>query len=281
MDRRQVDHIEPEPRHRRQPLRRRAEGAGDPAAVLALLRALTAREELVPVADAGALALDAQRDALAHGRVRHERPRLHGLGQPWILEHRPLLRGGERGVGERGERVLHDRPLRCPFEQQPCGREHQLDVLAGGDLDLGVVEPRGPLVGEGADPPHPPPLGRHLGEGAPAVHAGCVDGRNHAVHGLLARRIGEQQLDPEFVVALPEDGRLERDHLAGIGLRRPARLGLLGGQEADRDASELCRRTPCLDISHHSTLAGIAVLTYGVAVRAHGTASVCTTPARP
>ena len=278
MNRRQVDHVEPHPRDRRQPLRRRAERAGDPAAVLGLLRALAAREELVPVADPGALALHAQRDGVAQRGVRHERARLHGLGEPRILERGPLLGRAECRVGKGSERVLHDRALRRTLEQLAARREHELDVLPRGDLDLGGVEPRGPLVGEGAHPPRPRAVGGDLREGVPAVGAGGA--RGHPVHGLVAGRIGEQQLDAELVVALAEHRGLERDHLARVGLRGPAPFGLLRAQEADRYASELCCRTPCLDISHHPTLAGFAGQTYGVAMARAFDASVCTAPAR-
>ena len=121
---------------------------------------------IVPVADPGALALDPQRDGVAQRGVRHERARLHGLGEPRILERGPLLGRAECRVGKRGERVLHDRALRRTLEQLAARREHELHVLPRGDLDLGGVELRGPLVGEGADPPRPGAVGGDLRERA-------------------------------------------------------------------------------------------------------------------
>ena len=141
---------------------RRAEGAALPPAVLPLLRALGAREELVPRADAGAAALDEDRVLGGVGRETRERV-ADELGEQRVVDEGTPFGGGCRGVaqcrrqrgqlraGRAGTRLLGDRAI----DEPRADLVHQLDVDSGVDLECGVVPPRGDLVVEPRDVPAP------------------------------------------------------------------------------------------------------------------------------
>ena len=67
VDRRQVDDVEAHLRHRLEPLRRGLEGAADDSSgPVVVVGALRTREELVPAAEQGALAVDVRRVGAFH-----------------------------------------------------------------------------------------------------------------------------------------------------------------------------------------------------------------------
>jgi hypothetical protein len=247
VDRRQVQHVESHRGHAGQAFRCRAERAARPRAVLAELRALAPGEELVPAAHARALALDAQRNRLALGDERGYRSRLHHLGELGVIEHTPDLGGREPRV-DGGDGLLHDGALRGASEQAAGDLQHERNIDSGRDLDLGVVMPGRPLVGEGPHPPGPLAVERDRHVCAPAVRA--RGDRPHPVHALDSGGVGDEKLHAELVMALAKNGRLERHDLASEGLRGPQRLGLLRHQVSDRDATQL----RFVVDSHHSTV---------------------------
>ena len=161
----EVDDVEAHRGDGGEPLRRGAERAGGPAVLLLVVgRALAAREELVPGARQGELALDEQGQVGRGGHVLAQRPggellldggvgaRLepHGGGalgvaqaQDGVGEHGPLGRGaGHLGAG--------------PLEHQGALLEHQRGVDVGLDLDRGVVLPGAVGVGPALDAVGPP-----------------------------------------------------------------------------------------------------------------------------
>ena len=158
----QVEHVEAHRGDAGQPLGRRAEGAALDRAVLEPARALGAREELVPGADAGALALDeqfvARPDASSSevsGRVgeeRRDRRVAHDLEAASSLDV---------GVAQRCGRALEARgaPRSAATSRRPRDRTagRRVSRMSGGvdprrDLQIGGVLPRGEVVGERLEP---------------------------------------------------------------------------------------------------------------------------------
>ncbi len=234
VDRREVHHVEAHRSDRVEPLRRGAEVArDDPAGLLVLVGALAAREELVPRAVERTRPVDVQLvGALAGDEVPQRVPREDVVD-----------RGGDRGgvarlrrtgvVLQRGDRVL-DRPavLRAahalpgqpvahPLEEQHALGEHQLDVDAGGDLDLGVVAPGADRVGPALDGEGPCALA--VGGDLRAPQVGLLGVLGHPDPGPpLAVGVGEHDVGAEGVVPLPEHERRDLERLAYDRLGRIA-----------------------------------------------------------
>ncbi len=233
---RQVDDVEPHLRDRRQPPRRRAEGARAPGAVRGLRRALGAGEQLVPAAGQRQRAAHAQRvrragrDELAQRgavqRVLDRRRRRHRepcLGRSGVVGQLPR-RGRERGrvLGRPGSlRVRgHD-----ALEEPAALGEHEVDVLARLELDDAVVRPGGVRVGPRLDAERP--VRARVGDGvrlqvpAETVQAGRDVG--HRGGGVVRAVRGDEDGGRRHgVVPLAEDGGLDGDDLTHGGLRRPA-----------------------------------------------------------
>ena len=233
MDRRQVDDVE-------------AHGARPPAAAwprcgtfraaaASRRRALRAREELVPGAVEGAGALDAHRpragecgcsrsgmggQSVLHGRsLRRVEPLLGGLV---LVAHR---RGA---LTQHLGRVLVGGVGGGPVEDPGALLELQLDVDAGGQLDLGLVLPRLVRVTPRDHVVAPVALAVELDLRAPAVGLE----RPHLAHahertvGLARAEVGvrlrawghELDLHAEGVVTLAEGGDRDCEGLTHDGL---------------------------------------------------------------
>ncbi len=235
VDRREVHDVEAHRRHGGKPGGGGAEGAARPGAVVPPRRAFGAREELVPGSDGGAVALDAQRFLLGDAGEPGDRAGADEARQARLARGGEALLRGEAGVQERRARL--DARLGGAAREQLCThREDQLEVLAGRDLDLGVVQPGGPVVGPRLHAPEPGSFGIEAHVGAPAVGSG--GDAAHPMGLLAALRVDEHEVDAELAVALAERGRLEGDDLAAKRLGGPALLRLRGRKVANRDASD-------------------------------------------
>ena len=232
MDRRQVDHVEAHRADRWQPLRGGAERAGSRRVEG---RALRAREELVPGAVEGAGALDAHRPRAGEVRVLAQ-----GMGGQGVLHGRslrrvePLLGGLVLVAHRRGALTQHLGRMLVggvgggPVEDAGTLLQLQLDVDAGGQLDLGLVLPRLVRVTPRDHVVAPVALAVELDLRAPAVGLE----RPHLVHahertvGLARAEVGvrlrawghELDLHAEGVVTLAEGGDRDCEGLTHDGL---------------------------------------------------------------
>ena len=159
VDRRQVDDVEAHLGHGVQAVGRRAERAADRLAVGVEMGALAAREELVPAAEQGALAVGVRRVGALDGDQL-----AHRVGAPDLGQRRVLQDGQAGGRGTGGVTGRVDRALQHPrlggvgldarehrLAQHPALGEHQVHVDAGRDLQPGVVLPGGQRVRPGVD----------------------------------------------------------------------------------------------------------------------------------
>ena len=111
-----------------------------------------------------------------------------------------------RGVEQRAAAGRRSGRRGGPLEHPGALLEHQLDVDAGRDLDLGVVVPGGDRVAPRLDREvqRPSLVGRDLGR--PAV--GARRARRHRREGALAALgVAQHDVGADHVVALAEDGR--------------------------------------------------------------------------
>ena len=190
------------------------------------VRPLGAREDLVPGAEERPLALDEQG---VGRRGRHELAQRHEGGEARDLgggRRAEAVRGGGAVVAECDDALVDlggvdaqasDRGGEALEHPDALGA-HEVLVDAGGDLDAGVVHPRGVGVGPALDAVGPPPLAvgddgrRPLGEpGVDAVHREVV---------VVAVGVGEHGRRVDGVVALAEDLGPDRELLADDRLRR-------------------------------------------------------------
>ncbi len=223
MDRRQVDHVEPHRRDRRQPARR-----GPERAVRPLGRALRTGEELVPRPEQRPLPLHQQRQRL---RRRDQLP------QRMTRQHRVHLgrqRGREPGGGGPGL-VAQGADGREEHAVAPVvgdsGRgalvepgallQDQLGVHARRDLDLGVAPPGRDGVAPGLDGEGPQPRAARGDGGAPPVGA-----RGQFPHGGpgsgAVLRILQYDIGGDRVMTLTEHGGRDLERFAGDRLGGPA-----------------------------------------------------------
>ncbi|MCF0089077.1 hypothetical protein B0E37_04165 [Streptomyces sp. MH192] len=228
VDGRQVDDVETHLRDGRKSFRGGAEGAVQRRV---RLPALAAREELVPRAEQRPLPLHPERergrggDEFAQGVGGQDRPDAGGERGPvpGLRGTGPVAQclggGEERGAGRR---VGH--PVGGPLVQSRTLLQHQLDVLAGRDLDSGVVPPGGDGVAPRLHPVGPVADRRRGDLGAPAVGAGGQ--LPHRRPGpRTALRIRQHDVGGDRVVALREERGGDLEGLPLDGLRRtPAAL---------------------------------------------------------
>jgi hypothetical protein len=147
------------------------------------------------------------------------------------------------GVAQAGGHPGEQRPLRGrhalgrPLEQQRPLLQLQGDVAAGVELLPGVAAPGGDLVGPRLDRERPGAGARQGDLRPPAVQA-----RPHLAHRHQLDRVvtgtGQAHRRGDDAVAVAEDGRLDRDGLAGDRLRRPAAAAHLRPQVLDHDPSD-------------------------------------------
>lgn len=155
-------------------------------------------------------------------------------------EARVLQRGEEaleHARGGAGEAVLRGDAA----EQAHALLEHEVDVDAGVDLDLGVVRPRAVRVGPALDAEAPLALG--VGRDAPleAVESGGdVDHARGRVHAAV--RAQQHRRRSDGVVPLTEHGRADGDGLADGGLRGPSALLERRADVEHGDAADRCRQ---------------------------------------
>ena len=228
VDRGEVDDVEAHACDRLEPLRGGAQRAGVPAAALLVVPGpLGPREDLVPRAEEGELALDEQpvcragADHLAE-RVRGEE-RVHlgrgGGGQAGAGRAVGVAQGGDR-VTRLGGVDPRRRRGDSAFEDSGPLLQHHLGIDVGLDLDGRVVHPRRIGVGPPLDPVGPPagPVGDDAR--APPGEPEVVEGHRKMV--VDAVGVGEDGGGVHRVVALAEhlgrDGELlALDRLRGAG----------------------------------------------------------------
>ena len=244
-DGREVEDVEAHGRDAVQALGGGAQRPRVPGAVLADPRAQRAREDLVPGADQGALAVHlegvlggggdvvAQRQAVQGGldRVRQagRQAVVHGVGG---VAHDP------HGVVE-GLNALLVTALdgRCPVQDAGALLKHELDVDPGRHLDTGVVAPGGVRVRPALDAEAPVPGG--------VGRQGClvaVQPRGDVVHAgaraVAAVGAHQDRGGSVAVVPLAEDGGADRDDLPDDRLGRPAPVLDDGEDLGDRDPAD-------------------------------------------
>jgi hypothetical protein len=222
----QVDDVEAHGGDGIQPLRRRAKAAGhDLAGGLVDVRALGAREELVPGAEQRALAVGEERvGTLGADQVAQGMPVEHlvdgegdgggvarALGSPGVPHRLARVRehptaGGAFGQG-RG----------CSLEDQRALLEHQLHVDAGRDLDLRVVPPGRDRVAPRLDRERPRTSRVRCHLGRPEVGLLSLPVHPHGGTALPVRA-GQHHIGVQLVVALPEHQRGHPERLAHGGL---------------------------------------------------------------
>ena len=244
-DGREVEDVEAHGRDAVQSLGRAAQRPRVPGTVLAGPRAQRAREDLIPGAGQGALAVHlegvlggggdvvAQRQSLQGGldRVRQARSQAvgHGVGG---VPHDP------HGVVEGLEALLvPSLDGRGPVQDPGALLQHELDVDASGHLDAGVVTPGGVRVRPPLDAEAPVPRGIGRQGGLIAVQA-----RGDVVHpgtgAVSAVGTHQHRGGAVAVVPLAEDGGADRDDLADDRLGRPAPI-LDDGEDLDhRDPAD-------------------------------------------
>ena len=144
-------------------------------------------------------------------------PAPHAAG-PRPAAERPGRRPRRRAGRHAGSPAL---PGRCggAVEQGGALGDHQTDVDAGRDLDLGVVHPGLPGVAPALDPERPRSFGAQGDVGVPPVEAERR-GRLHPDLGLDPRRVGDDHRGVDRVMALAEDGGPDLELLADRGLGR-------------------------------------------------------------
>ena len=191
----EVDDVEAHVGDGREPGGGRAQRAGGPAVLLLVVGgALAAREQLVPRAGQGQLALHEERQVGGGGDVVAQ-----GAGGQLALDRRVGARlephgGRAGGVAQAEDRVGEHRLLgggalhlvAGPLEHQGALREHQLGVDVGPHLDRGVVLPGAVGVGPALDPVGPPAGAGCADPRRPGVEAGV--GARHRLHVLGAVR---------------------------------------------------------------------------------------------
>ncbi len=204
--RREVHDVESHGRHRGQPLGRGAQRAR-PRRVQA--RAFRPREELVPRADQRPAALDEQRQVRARRDELAQRVHGHQGEHGWVRGDREPLDRGEPLVDQRLGGVPQGPAVDVRRERLDRATDHrgalgelELDVDTRRELDLGPVPPRLVRVVPGLDAEAPPTGSRGTQPTGPAVLA--VEGGSHPADLLDAFGRGEDQGDPEGVVALAQ-----------------------------------------------------------------------------
>ena len=249
---------------RRQPLGGGAQRARGPAVlVLVVHRALAAREDLVPGAGQGQLALDEQRVLGGRGDVVAQRAggelgldRGVGAG----LEPDGRRAGGvaqardgvrEDGLLRRGAADLGERAL----EDEGALLEHQLGVDVGLHLDRRVVLPGAVGVGPALDAVGPPAGAVGGDPRLPRVEPRVGAGHRQDVLGAVG--VGEHDGGVDGVVALAEHGGrdvelLVDDGLGGAGAAVDGRPDVEDGDAADR----VLGGTGLRGCSHGSNLPG-------------------------
>src|SRR5580693_3556269 len=127
-------------------------------------------------------------------------------------------------------------PPRGPLVLQRALGEHQLHVLAGGDLDRRVVVPARDRVGPRLHVEAPQSLLRHGHVRAVAVRAGSelAHRRDRA---RVAVRVAQHRADADDAVALAEDRRAHLEGLPGHGLGRAGAAVHRRLDVKDRDSS--------------------------------------------
>ena len=211
MNRRQVHDVEAHRGDGGQSCRGRPEGAGVPRPVRLLLGADAAREELVPAADAAALALDPDGVFFAQCREAGERMLEQFRLETCVVRSRQPHLGCEARVGENGSGILHRLFRSRPPQQFGALGEDELDILAQRHLDVGGVKPAGPVV---APRPHPEPphaLVSKARENTPPIGSRAEE--RHPV----------ETLDPFRIRRVPARRRAGRAH-RGTRLPRTVRL---------------------------------------------------------
>ena len=242
MDGREVEDVEAHRGHAGQPADGRAERAALDRAVLQPARSLGAREELVPRADAGPLALDEQFEARADGhRARRGGARRRTRRSPDRARSRarPRRSRRDRAASSRRSRSCRRSAIGRDFSatarsnsRAPISRITAV-VHAGSDLQIRRVLPRREVVGECLEPEPPHALLEGRDRGLPAVEP--VVERMQPVKRFVARGGEEPHVDADAIVTLAERGRAEGDDFSGerAGPELPIRNGGRGQRERD------------------------------------------------
>ena len=141
--------------------------------------------------------------------------------------------------------------MRGAVEQGGALGDHQTDVDAGRDLDLGVVHPGLPGIAPALDPERPRSFGAQGDVGVPPVEPERR-GRLHPDLGLDPRRVGDDHRGVDRVVTLAEDGGPDLELLADRGLGR-VRAALDHRRDLrDRDPTDRGARDPWPSGPRHS-----------------------------
>ncbi len=190
--------------------------------------ALRAGEELVPAGVQGLRTVGEQR--VVGGGGDHV-PRAVLLHRPRDALRRGDLEqvgGGTLGDQQHRRRLQYRRLHRVAgllrgsgraVEQVAALEADQVDVHAGRQLRLGVVQPGGPRVGPALDAERPRTLGVGAHPRLPRVEAARLD-RGHVDALLASVGSGEDHRGVDRVVAFAEHLRANRDQFADDGLRR-------------------------------------------------------------
>ena len=246
VDRGQVDDVEAHRGDGLETLGRGAERPGDHLAGPGVdVRPLRPGEELVPAAEERALSVGDEPVGAVGGDQVAQRVPVEDLvdrgGDGGGVAH------GVRAVGvvDRLHGVLEDGPLLGllgetgggPLQEQRTLLEHQLDVDAGGDLDLGVVPPGGDRVAPRLDLERPRAGGVRSHLGGPQVHPLGVLVHPHPGPSPPFR-VGEHDVRVEGVVTLAEDQCADGERLADCCLRRVLATGDDGGDVHDGNSAD-------------------------------------------
>ncbi len=258
VDRREVEHVEAHVGHAGEAIDGGAERAADHGPVVAARGALRAREELVPGAHAGALALDEQLGVFTDRDESHHRPDLEQRGDRGVAHD---LQGGvvvHLRVAQRAGGVVQAVLVAAgalllasgAVEQLGAHLAHERGVDTCGDLQVGRVLPCREVVGERLEPEAPHALLERGHEGRPAVEA-VVEGAE-SMQRLVTRGREQSHLDADAVVPLAECGDREGNGFAQVRGRaepptRDARMRQ-GHRDARRDHAARGRRR--LDRTH-------------------------------